>query len=800
VPAGSVNPASAKARASLYELMSSSIHQPHQPSRNLLYASGSSQPHAYASIMLDDAHAGPGPPPGKPDGVLEEDAKVVALRDAFIQSDARLAALFQKTTSASTTTTPQPDAIEVDQPSQSAKGAPVAKKPARTIDEDDYGDDEDEEEDEDEREESSPVVESPLLQKTLKSSSLVRSVASPASIGVGTPTKPLLAARPSVSSELLKTSEETRKRLQEDKDAAEDAAKQTFHSMFFTLEHDRAAMLEQQKIDELDRQVEAEVSGEQRGKTTNGVNGTAQQGSLSSANLGASSLMLKHLLARIDQKRTLVKAQDWQLRKLIGEVRKNRSKWASEDKIGQEELYESAERVLQELKAMTEHSGPFLNRVNKREAPDYYNIIKHPMDIGTMMKKLKNFQYKSKKDFVDDLNLIWSNCLKYNADPNHFLRKKALYMQKSTENLVFLIPDIVVRDRAEVEAEERKQQKLDADLDGMEDSDDEPIMAARGRKAPGQTAKKGNSSTSRMSAPADDDTPAAEGKPLASMPSSASLRNNFLRADSDAPMEGALNGFSTPPPGGNLTPLPLNGLSTTGAPPSQADASDVDGGAFSLNDVTQAEDLDFVDQDFHIWKQVTKKARATAAANRSRLFINSRLNPEETALLRNRVGMRRFLRLQQKLQQSEGQLKDTEIENRKGSAAEVPGQSLAEGVEAAEDDTTLPDYYDPVASVPDVIQRLRWEEDEEGQVVTHAEESLRLVPPGHFTAPESLFNKTFDAHMLQIQETRKVCAKIGVVKQMQMQMQVRIRISSPSLLLTHARCIKTNFKSTSLRL
>jgi transcriptional activator SPT7 len=56
-------------------------------------------------------------------------------------------------------------------------------------------------------------------------------------------------------------------------------------------------------------------------------------------------------------------------------VRKNRSKWASEENVGQEELYEAAEKVLSELKAMTEYSAPFLTRVNKREAPDYYNCI-----------------------------------------------------------------------------------------------------------------------------------------------------------------------------------------------------------------------------------------------------------------------------------------------------------------------------------------------------------------------------------------------------------------------------------------
>lgn len=106
-----------------------------------------------------------------------------------------------------------------------------------------------------------------------------------------------------------------------------------------------------------------------------------------------------------------------------------------------------------------------------------------------MTKKLKTLQYKSKQEFVDDLNLIWANCLKYNASPEHFLRKHALYMRKETEKLVPLIPDIVIRDRAEVEAEERRLQL--AEMDGAEESDDEPIISSRGRKAPGKTSQKG---------------------------------------------------------------------------------------------------------------------------------------------------------------------------------------------------------------------------------------------------------------------------------------------------------------------
>jgi transcriptional activator SPT7 len=37
------------------------------------------------------------------------------------------------------------------------------------------------------------------------------------------------------------------------------------------------------------------------------------------------------------------------------------------------------------------------------------------MDLQTMLKKVKQKQYKSKREFKDDLDLIWSNCFTYNA-------------------------------------------------------------------------------------------------------------------------------------------------------------------------------------------------------------------------------------------------------------------------------------------------------------------------------------------------------------------------------------------------
>lgn len=270
---------------------------------------------------------------------------------------------------------------------------------------------------------------------------------------------------------------EARERLEAESKHTEESVRDAMFKLFFTLETDRDAMLEQQKLEESDRQVHAESHGH----GTPGAQPTANApGKLSSTNLGASSLTLKHLIARIDAKRERVKLSDQELRQLLSDVRKNRSKWANEDKIGQEELYEAAEKVVLDLRAKTEHSTAFLNRVNKREAPHYFEskyrrscldkgkglqtpVIKQPMDLGTVMKKLRGYIYKSKKEFVDDLDLIWENCLKYNSEPSHYLRKHAIAMRDAAKKLVQLVPDIVIRDRAEVEAEEAAAAEPDAD-------------------------------------------------------------------------------------------------------------------------------------------------------------------------------------------------------------------------------------------------------------------------------------------------------------------------------------------------
>ena len=63
---------------------------------------------------------------------------------------------------------------------------------------------------------------------------------------------------------------------------------------------------------------------------------------------------------------------------------------------------------------------------------DYLKVIKTPMDLGTVGAKLASDQYASIDAFFDDLNLVWSNCMVYNADGSD-VYKMAAVMKLETE-------------------------------------------------------------------------------------------------------------------------------------------------------------------------------------------------------------------------------------------------------------------------------------------------------------------------------------------------------------------------------
>ena len=87
--------------------------------------------------------------------------------------------------------------------------------------------------------------------------------------------------------------------------------------------------------------------------------------------------------------------------------------------------------VIEEM-VTSDDSWPFLYPVNTKQFPTYKKIIKNPMDIMTIKKRLGDKTYKTRDDFRSDVRLIFSNCEIFNEDDSPV--GKAGYAMKSLFN------------------------------------------------------------------------------------------------------------------------------------------------------------------------------------------------------------------------------------------------------------------------------------------------------------------------------------------------------------------------------
>ncbi|KAM0747899.1 Bromodomain-containing protein [Meredithblackwellia eburnea MCA 4105] len=67
-------------------------------------------------------------------------------------------------------------------------------------------------------------------------------------------------------------------------------------------------------------------------------------------------------------------------------------------------------------------SWAFTNPVNADEVTDYYTVIKNPMDLATMDRKLEANNYETLDDFVADAKLIFANCRQYNDSGSNYVK------------------------------------------------------------------------------------------------------------------------------------------------------------------------------------------------------------------------------------------------------------------------------------------------------------------------------------------------------------------------------------------
>lgn len=501
------------------------------------------------------------------------------------------------------------------------------------------------------------------------------------------------------------------KQLEENNNEDQDKLLQEFNKVYHNFEYDRETLLKRRKLEKSDMQLESN-------KSNKGDNASDSKSATHiDMNLGAASTSLQHLLSTIQLKRNKVPLNDHELRTLFMDVRKNRGKWANDDRVGQEELYEACEKVVTELRGYTEHSTFFLNKVSKREAPNYGLIIKKPMDLNTVLKKLKNLAYNSKQEFVDDLMLIWSNCLTYNADPTHFIRAHAIAMQKKTIKLIPTIPDIRIRNRAEVEKEEEVE-------NGKRDEEEDSLG--------GKSMKKGRkrSRQDEIKAEAEAETP--------NSPSPAGTP--FLASEVNSVRE------NTPAATDN------GNVSNDEEEEEEEDTDNINGTATGISGMVDGDDEEF-DPELQAWRTLTAKSRANYCAQRADLFDeNGHLKSDVPAICRKSNEMSNFNEY----------LNNKEVISKSKSLLENDEPYLLE--------------YDVAGGIPGIAYcgvDKETEETYENKLVDiylqQTSGDASKIKSDFVLSTNSGLNKVYFENICEIQEIRKICFKISLIRQMQTQ-------------------------------
>lgn len=83
--------------------------------------------------------------------------------------------------------------------------------------------------------------------------------------------------------------------------------------------------------------------------------------------------------------------------------------------------YDQLRRVVRQLESH-KMGWPFLEPVSELDAPDYYDVIKDPVDLSGISDKLKSKTYIKVNEFVADVSKMFDNCRLYNSSDSMFFQ------------------------------------------------------------------------------------------------------------------------------------------------------------------------------------------------------------------------------------------------------------------------------------------------------------------------------------------------------------------------------------------
>nr|XP_023027352.1 nucleosome-remodeling factor subunit NURF301 [Leptinotarsa decemlineata] len=83
--------------------------------------------------------------------------------------------------------------------------------------------------------------------------------------------------------------------------------------------------------------------------------------------------------------------------------------------------FEGLRKLIKQLQ-VHKSAWPFMEPVDPTEAPDYYKVIKEPMDLQMIEGKINDQRYKKLSEFIGDMTKIFDNCRYYNPKESPFYK------------------------------------------------------------------------------------------------------------------------------------------------------------------------------------------------------------------------------------------------------------------------------------------------------------------------------------------------------------------------------------------
>ncbi|KAL4647669.1 tyrosine-protein kinase BAZ1B [Arapaima gigas] len=145
---------------------------------------------------------------------------------------------------------------------------------------------------------------------------------------------------------------------------------------------------------------------------------------------------------------------------------------------------EKCEELLHKL-VKFRYSWPFREPVSPEEAEDYLDIISHPMDFQTMLRKFSDNQYRHGSDFLEDMKLVFSNAEEYNQPGSTVLSCLVKTEQTFVDLLHKLLPGLTY-----VRRRPRKRpvcDRINSEVESEEEQEEAERSTRRGR--PSRTTK-----------------------------------------------------------------------------------------------------------------------------------------------------------------------------------------------------------------------------------------------------------------------------------------------------------------------